>query len=147
LQSVGGYDPSIPLAQDLDLWLRLGEQGKLANLPEVVIKYRFHPDAISQSRRVKQEACARLASDRACERRGIPKCYYRDKVSGSSQSESMVNARHKFHLKMGWVCHRNGVRRGMILHGLRAISYLPWRPAGWRLIYHALLKPLPEPTD
>ena len=34
LLQVGGYDESMTASIDLDLWLRLGEVGKLANLPE-----------------------------------------------------------------------------------------------------------------
>lgn len=44
LRSVGGYRESFIVVQDYDLWLRLSERTRLANLPERVLRYRFHPD-------------------------------------------------------------------------------------------------------
>ncbi len=43
LDQVGGYDPRFPPAEDLDLWFRLGRVGELANLPEIVTRYRVWP--------------------------------------------------------------------------------------------------------
>ncbi|MDW8202197.1 MAG: glycosyltransferase, partial [Cyanobacteriota bacterium SKYGB_h_bin112] len=42
LLQVGGYDESLKAAIDLDLWLRLGEVGKLANLDTMLLRYRVH---------------------------------------------------------------------------------------------------------
>jgi cellulose synthase/poly-beta-1,6-N-acetylglucosamine synthase-like glycosyltransferase len=42
---VGGYRNVI--AEDYDLWLRIAEQFQLANLENVVLKYRVHPGQIS----------------------------------------------------------------------------------------------------
>ena len=40
--SVGGYDPSIRVGEDLHLWLRLAQIGKIANDPSRSIDYRIH---------------------------------------------------------------------------------------------------------
>ena len=40
--AAGGYDDSARLAEDYDLWLRLAEQGRLANLEEVALRVRYH---------------------------------------------------------------------------------------------------------
>jgi len=40
----GGYDEKIKFGEDLDLWLRLGKEGKFYNFPEAMIKYRIHDD-------------------------------------------------------------------------------------------------------
>ena len=45
--AVKGYDPELSPAEDLDLVLRLGERGKLVNLPQVLQKYRWHDQSIS----------------------------------------------------------------------------------------------------
>ena len=42
VESVGGYRSQLIAAEDLDLWLRLAERGKLANLPEALLFYRLH---------------------------------------------------------------------------------------------------------
>ncbi len=56
--TVGGYREQFRTSQDLDLWLRLAEVGQLANLPEVLLKYRYHPESVGftnfeEQRRVK----------------------------------------------------------------------------------------------
>lgn len=40
--AAGGYRPNLTHSEDLDLWLRLAEHGKLANLPQPVVRYRIH---------------------------------------------------------------------------------------------------------
>ena len=47
----GGYDETFLVAQDLDLWLRLGEIGKLANIPTSVLRFRLHESSVSESKR------------------------------------------------------------------------------------------------
>jgi glycosyltransferase involved in cell wall biosynthesis len=42
-----GYRPVMTVAQDYDLWLRIVEHGRIANLPETVVRYRFHPGQAS----------------------------------------------------------------------------------------------------
>ncbi|MBN2884518.1 glycosyltransferase [Patescibacteria group bacterium] len=38
------YDNNISFGEDWDLWMRLGETGRLCNLPDYLIKYRVHSD-------------------------------------------------------------------------------------------------------
>jgi glycosyltransferase involved in cell wall biosynthesis len=40
--AVGGYRAGGPLGEDVDLCLRLAERGRLANLPETLLRYRHH---------------------------------------------------------------------------------------------------------
>jgi hypothetical protein len=44
LQQLGGFDESLPLAQDWDLWLRVGEKWEVAVLPEPLVFYRRHAE-------------------------------------------------------------------------------------------------------
>jgi glycosyltransferase involved in cell wall biosynthesis len=50
LQQVGGYRTAFEGAEDADLWLRLAEQFRLANLPDVVLAKRVHPGQVSTRR-------------------------------------------------------------------------------------------------
>ncbi len=43
------YDETLRIWEDYDLFLRLGTQGKLANLPEKLTRYRIHGNNISRS--------------------------------------------------------------------------------------------------
>ena len=42
VRSVGGFDETLPGAQDWDLWLRLAGVGKIVRIPEVLGTYRIH---------------------------------------------------------------------------------------------------------
>ena len=46
---LGGYNPAYTMGEDLDLFLRMGRRGRLANVPDVVLKYRKHPAAITRT--------------------------------------------------------------------------------------------------
>jgi glycosyltransferase involved in cell wall biosynthesis len=50
VEAVGRYRPAYGQAEDFDLWLRLAEVGRLANLPDVLLQYRRHPQGLSASR-------------------------------------------------------------------------------------------------
>lgn len=44
---VGGYNPSLKIAYDHDLWLRLLEIGEMENVPKVLLQYRIHKQSLS----------------------------------------------------------------------------------------------------
>ena len=50
VRTIGGYREHTWPAEDLDLFLRLGECAELANLPDLVLRYRLHATSISASR-------------------------------------------------------------------------------------------------
>ena len=45
---LGGYNETLHSSQDYDLWARLLGKGQIAILPEVLLKYRWHKNSISQ---------------------------------------------------------------------------------------------------
>ena len=53
--NLGGYRRALSLALDYDLWLRMNEQHRIANVPEAVVRYRIHGD---QTTGTKAEAVA-----------------------------------------------------------------------------------------
>src|SRR5206468_9751769 len=63
---VAGYDESLAVAQDLDLWLKLGEIGNLACVPDILLRYRQHPQSVSEKKQSLQVQNMRLACERAC---------------------------------------------------------------------------------
>lgn len=42
LEETGGYRSGFPLAEDYDLWLRISERHSIANVPDIVGRYRIH---------------------------------------------------------------------------------------------------------
>jgi len=47
LEEAGGYDESLPVAQDYDLWLRMSRLTRMANLPEPLVQRRLTPGRVS----------------------------------------------------------------------------------------------------
>ena len=54
--NIGYYDPKYPLAEDLDLWFRIGTRYKFANIQEILLKYRVHKNSTTISKIKKMEA-------------------------------------------------------------------------------------------
>ena len=71
--SVGGYRGALAQAEDWDLWLRIAERFQLANLNEVVLKYRIHPNQISV-RKLRQQTLCILAARAAAARKYGDSC-------------------------------------------------------------------------
>lgn len=132
----GGYDEQFQAAEDMDLWLRLGEIGKLANMPDQVLEYRVYGKSLSD--RMQETALdeMRRASAAACKRRGI-RCA--TEVSRWRPSKTPAS-RHEFLLRFGWWAFNSGERQTAKMYALRAIATLPSNVEGWRLLACAALK-------
>ncbi len=52
--AVGGYHAAFKHCEDLDLWLRLATETKLANIPERLIRYRHYPEQVSNRHATEQ---------------------------------------------------------------------------------------------
>jgi len=69
VRRVGGYRHAFTYAEDYDLWLRLSETGKLANMDARLVKLRSHPGQVSRVKEDQQKAAAALARRSALLRR------------------------------------------------------------------------------
>lgn len=56
VREMGGYDPLLPVAEDLDLAYRLATLGKLVEVPDLVLDYRVHPGNVTGDLRVRERA-------------------------------------------------------------------------------------------
>lgn len=141
LEAVGGYHVEFMPAEDLDLWLRLGEVGRLTNLSDVLMKYRQHEASFSEQHQRLQLERSAAAVLEACRRRGIP----RREVSVSPWRPVDRRSRMQTYVGYGW----RGLERGdysMALHyALRAIGESPWRAGGWWLLARLLRRLLRAP--
>ena len=64
LRELGGYREAFQAAEDHDLWLRAAERYELANLPEVLLRYRIHTAAVS-FHKLEQQVISAMAADLA----------------------------------------------------------------------------------
>ena len=69
--AAGGYRDAFRHAEDLDLFLRLAEKGRLANLPDILFEYRQHMGSIGHHHAGPQRSANRRAVIDAKLRRGI----------------------------------------------------------------------------
>ena len=130
VEAVGGYRPEFEPAEDLDLWLRLGEVGRLVNLPEVLMHYRQHAASFSeQYQRLQLERSAGAVLD-ACRRRGLPP----REIAVTAWRPVDRRSRMQTHVGYGHLGLDRG-DYGMALHyAAQAIREAPWRAGGWRLL-------------
>ena len=70
-EAVGGYQAQFQWVEDLDLFLRLAEIGRLANLPDVLLHYRQHPDSVSRKHGHEQHVAVTAVVKEAHSRRGM----------------------------------------------------------------------------
>jgi hypothetical protein len=76
--AAGGYRKGLNVAEDYDLWLRLEEQGRIANLPQRLVRYRLHTASATARRPVRQAvAVACVAAAREARRLGRPEPFAR----------------------------------------------------------------------
>ena len=52
--AAGGYREGLGLAEDFDLWLRMAERGRMANLAEPLVRYRMHHGNVTARKSVRQ---------------------------------------------------------------------------------------------
>ena len=69
VRRLGGYRRAFVAAEDYDLWLRMAENGGVANLPERLVALRRHDASISRRNAVRQAFSVRLAQRSAAARR------------------------------------------------------------------------------
>ena len=134
--AVGGYRTEMMPAEDVDLWLRMGERGRLANLADVMVRYRIHESSISTLRHAQQLDRFQTAVDQACDRRGIPRREL------NIQPWRLVDrpSKHRDSMIYGWVGFHRGDRAAAVHYGLRAVGLMPWRRESWLLLACAILK-------
>ena len=130
LAQCGGYRSQYNYIEDLDLYVRLLDVGKLANLPDILLHYRQHPQSVNH---VKGSRCVQAAEIIAPLRQGkglpplsadilaqdSPKlentgdCYRKwalDAAEGKNLASAWANAllavRHAPLQKKNWACLR-----------------------------------------
>ncbi|HWF92096.1 MAG TPA: glycosyltransferase [Terriglobales bacterium] len=70
---VGGYRAIFAPAEDYDLWMRISEHYQCANLSEVLLEYRIHPQQVSFQKRTQQTlGCIAARVSAAARRSGRP---------------------------------------------------------------------------
>jgi glycosyltransferase involved in cell wall biosynthesis len=80
LNTIGGYNEFYKYAQDYDLWSRWVDYYKVANLKQIVVKWRSTPMSISNAKRDKQARFGRRVSVN----------FYRKQLSGLDKIDDCI---------------------------------------------------------
>ena len=131
------YDERFIDAEDLDLWLRLAECGKLANITEVVLRYRIHEQSISEAKGHEQRETMRRACEAAWARRGIAGQF---ESAGHWRPGRDNASRHQFALQYGWTAWGQGHRETWWTYSRQALRLAPFSGASWKLLILGLLR-------
>ncbi|HEY9650438.1 MAG TPA: hypothetical protein V6C95_07225, partial [Coleofasciculaceae cyanobacterium] len=129
LQSVDGYRESMEPCEDRDLFLRLAEVGKLANLPETLLKYRVHPKSICHTRSLVQKQKGNLATIEAHHRRGLKPPALLDSASENEQQQSVSDLHHRW---VWWALGAGNVATAR-KHALLALAKKPVAVQSWKV--------------
>ena len=129
---VGGYRPQYQWAEDMDLFLRLAEIGRLANLPEVLLRYRQHFASVNRTKLEIQRHRSERVIIEAYRRRG--------KAMPAGFQLHMTPQLTRYEQVRAW-CQRalmTGNAYAARRHALAALRFEPLRYDSWSLIYHAV---------
>lgn len=129
IEGIGGYHREFIDAEDIDFFLRLGEAGELANVPEVLLKYRQHLQSIGYAKRQQQWESALAAAEAAIARR-------KDSSYGLDETFFTQTTYDMMH-KWVWWAIRGGHFGTARKHALRLLGREPLRLRSWRAMYCA----------
>ena len=132
LLQIGGYRKEFEHCEDRDLFLRLSEIGRLANLKETLYLYRMHPVSICATRAQEQEARGQVALREAYERRGLPLEGMPPLPGRKNRSEA------ENHLRWVWWALHGGNIKTARKHALRTIRLAPFSLESWRVLTCAI---------
>lgn len=130
---IGGYRERFFLAEDMDLWLRMAERGRLANLSRPVLKYRCHPSGVGHSQRGRQKEVTRAVLADARERRGLPPAPQPSSMLAGEDPGPKAGAHHR--QRWAWWALRSGHLPTARKLARATLAERPLSLDSWRLLY------------
>jgi glycosyltransferase involved in cell wall biosynthesis len=129
LNQIGGYRDEFNTLEDLDLFLRLAEVGKLANLPEILLRYRQHFASVTHSKEETQNQIRQAIYDQTRQRRGLP-------PDSPPPAPARKKPRQKYeqHRFWAWSALKAGNKRTARKHAIKTIKGAPFSVDSWRLL-------------
>jgi glycosyltransferase involved in cell wall biosynthesis len=132
LRSIGGYCEAFRTNQDHDLFLRLAEYGRVANLPDMLLKYRQHKKSISAANLLQGHDPLASILAAAYQRRGL--VAPRTRSSMNHPAASAIT----HHTDWAWSALAAGHLFTARKHALAAVARMPLSLISWRTMYCAI---------
>jgi glycosyltransferase involved in cell wall biosynthesis len=131
---VGGIRKQCVYAEDIDLFLRLAEVGKLAIIPEYLVKYRQHLSAAGYSSlRDIQIKSSQLAINEARTRRGLP-LLSEEELKLQSAHTSVADV----YVKWTWWALGDGYLNTAMKYALKLLAINPFKIEFMKINYCVL---------
>ncbi len=131
LRCVEGYREEFKSAEDIDLWLRLAEVGKVTNIDKRLILYRQHMDSIGHRNRIEQVTNTRKAILDAYKRRRLQPDETAQLFSSSSDvSDSELDTM----LKWGWWALGAKNIKTAKKYAFKSLFMAPFTFQSWKLL-------------
>ena len=132
LERLGGYREEFNNSEDLDLFLRLAEIGRVHNLREPLLHYRRHPESVNHTRFDNQAKIKTEIVRQAYQRRGLP-------MPADWKFNQWRPASHATQYReWGWNALKQRNATAARAHAWRAIRLAPTEFANWTLLRSAL---------
>lgn len=109
------YDPLMLHAEDYDLWVRASQYTSLANVPEVLLRYRLHPQQVVRKQEATKRATARRIRRGQLERLGMRPTAEEEALHEAiscwdfADSRDFVSATHAWLLKLAEANRTRGI--------------------------------------
>lgn len=97
------YRQDYNLAEDYDLFVRAGARFRLANVPEVLLRYRRHPAQATRARRDRMEELTRRIRLQALAVRGIPASAAEERLHNLIRAPHSINSMADFEAIEAWL--------------------------------------------
>lgn len=146
-QTVGGYRPEFRVAQDLDLWMRMVEQGRCVAAPEVLYQASWQPGSISHLRRRQQVVATKAILEcRERRRRGESERPVLDRLAAYlaeadgrwKTPHGLVHARFHYFLGSILAPREPDLARRYLR---QAVRFWPWHVKAWAKLAGLALPP------
>jgi hypothetical protein len=132
VQEIGAYRDIFDEAEDLDLFLRLAEVGRVVNIEEPLLKYREHLAKSSRAKVVRVEENIRRILEDAHRRRGLE-----FKVPSNPREVKPYLKAEVFRTWSWWALMSGNVASAR-KHAMGCLARTPFDLASWKLLYCAL---------
>ena len=132
VRRVGGYRGRHNVSEDQDLFLRLAEIGRVANLPEPLLLYRRHYQSVMHTQWEQREQVKERIVREAYERRGLPMPadWKFDEWKPTPQARQLR--------EWGWAALKRGNVSIARKHAIGAVRSAPLSGEAWKLMFCAL---------
>ena len=141
IRMIGGYRNECFAYEDVDLYLRLAEIGRLANLPDILLLYRQRVESINRTQQEIQNQCRPKVFRDARIRRGLP---YDPEVPNSKKASIQPDDGRGSWAGWSHDAFHGGYLMTARRYAWRAIRSEPFAVASWKAILREYFRGMPR---